>query len=684
MTVDLAPTHFATLRHDRLWPSATLQRLVVEDDGRIGLARLPGLLPPVSLPGPFSVAASGLAVVGDDVYLADSDGLLVWREGTCARRWELRITGSPRGIVASEDDLFVAVHGPPHVLVVRRDTFQPRAAWPLRLVAPESLALDVAGRLYVVDRGNARVLRVSPGGWPDAAFAPIVHDPRFVAVDGDGTVYVSDAIDERILRFDGTGAALAAVPSAGGPTSPRALCLHDGRLYCADAADGSIHALDLASEAWLGTAPGFIAPCTALAAATSGDLHVKTDDHQAVLVLGAQVGRARSGVLASGPHDAGVSLAWRRLAATIDGEAGSSAVRVALMDANLPPSPADWSTLASLDTLLPGPGVGGAAGRWAWLEVELAGDGYHSPALAQVTLETPSPSWLEHLPPVYARRDDGTLERWLALFQAELGDMEGVIDALFRRFDAAQVPPEALGALEVWLAWRSPLHADDDRRRELLQQAFALHARRGTARGIREAVERETGIMPTLIPEYGARRLWVLGASKLGLESGIAPMHPNGAIVPERLEATKADDAEPAGSAPMIVGQMTVGQTGPQAREDFAENLFADTAHLFSVLLPAGSVANTAQYQLVREVVRAEKPAHTDFHLCAIQPRMRVGFQARIGVDSIVAGPRPPMVLGTQLGVTSVLGGVPASEGAVRVGAFAVGRGARIGSAAQG
>jgi phage tail-like protein len=671
--VELAPTKFALLRHDRQWPSVTLQRLAVEEDGRISLVRLPGLRPAVSLPGPFSVAASGLVSIGGDVYLADADGILVWREGTCARRWELAITGSPRGVVAGDADLFVAVHGPPHVLVVRRDTFQPRAVWTLGLVAPESLALDVHGRLYVVDRGTAKVVRVSPGGWPDAGFSPVVHDPRFVAVDENGTVYVSDALDERILRFDAGGAALPAVPAMGGPASPRALQLHGGRLYCADASDGSIHALDLASETWMGTAPGFAGPCSALAASSAGDLHVKTDDHQAVLVLGARVGRARSGLLSSGPHDAGVSLAWRRLAATLEGDGGDSLLRVALLETSAPPSPGDWSPLASLDTLLPAPGSAASPGRWAWVEIELSGDGYHSPALAQLSLETPQPSWLEHLPPIYARRDDGTLERWLALFQSELGDMERVIDALSRRFDATQVPPEALSELESWLAWRSPLRASDDQRRALLQQAFAIHARRGTPRGIREAVERETGIVPTLVPEHGARRLWVLGASKLGLESGIAPRHPNGAVVP---------DPDSAGSPPMIVGQMTVGQTGPQAREDFAENLFTDTAHLFSVLLPAGSVRNTAQYELVRDVVRAERPAHTDFHLCAIQPRMRVGFQARIGIDAIVAGPRPAMVLGTQLGVSSVLGGVPSSEGPVRVGTFAVGRGARIGRGA--
>ncbi|MCL4852827.1 MAG: hypothetical protein KJZ78_15810, partial [Bryobacteraceae bacterium] len=36
-----------------------------------------------------------------------------------------------------------------------------------------------------------------------------------------------------------------------------------------------------------------------------------------------------------------------------------------------------------------------------------------------------------------------------------------------------------------------------------------------------------------------------------------------------------------------------------------------------------------------------EKPAHTEYELCVIGPQMRVGIQARVGIDSIVAaGPR--------------------------------------------
>ena len=45
-------------------------------------------------------------------------------------------------------------------------------------------------------------------------------------------------------------------------------------------------------------------------------------------------------------------------------------------------------------------------------------------------------------------------------------------------------------------------------------------------------------------------------------------------------------------------------------------------------------------------VLDREKPAHTVYHICSFEPRMRVGFQCRIGIDAIVAGPAPAPHLG--------------------------------------
>jgi hypothetical protein len=93
---------------------------------------------------------------------------------------------------------------------------------------------------------------------------------------------------------------------------------------------------------------------------------------------------------------------------------------------------------------------------------------------------------------------------------------------------------------------------------------------------------------------------------------------------------------------------------------------------LFTVLVRAAEVPG-ARRDALRRAIDAEKPAHTDYHLCFADARMRVGFQARLGIDAIVAGGPPPLRLGDAvLGQDSFVGDAPA--GGARVGA-----GARLG-----
>jgi phage tail-like protein len=109
----------------------------------------------------------------------------------------------------------------------------------------------------------------------------------------------------------------------------------------------------------------------------------------------------------------------------------------------------------------------------------------------------------------------------------------------------------------------------------------------------------------------------------------------------------------------MLVGQTIVGASGPLDAADYGEPLFLDTAHRFTVFLPAARLPDEERREQLKQIIDAEKPAHTDFHLCFVNPSFRVGDQARIGIDTIVAAPPPPGlfdegVLGrsTRLGVS--------------------------------
>ena len=145
-------------------------------------------------------------------------------------------------------------------------------------------------------------------------------------------------------------------------------------------------------------------------------------------------------------------------------------------------------------------------------------------------------------------------------------------------------------------------------------------------------------------------------------------------IVPSAALYSLLDErAETSGVAATVVdvGSAVVGATGPLAASEFGSTLFSDTAHLFTVVVAGARCCDTQQRQALREAIDAEKPAHTDYHLCFADARMRVGYQARLGVDAIVGEGPPPLHLdGTTLGRDSYLGG----DSAARVGA-----GSRVG-----
>jgi phage tail-like protein len=138
-------------------------------------------------------------------------------------------------------------------------------------------------------------------------------------------------------------------------------------------------------------------------------------------------------------------------------------------------------------------------------------------------------------------------------------------------------------------------------------------------------------------------------------------------IVPQEcLYADSDDNINPGarrtdgGLEPMVVGETVVGAHGPLAAEDFGAPLFDDTAHRFTVRVNAAQVRDAGKLETIRAVLDAEKPAHTDYHLCLIEPTFLVGTQARVGIDAFVAPALAPgrydegrLGLDTRLGISA-------------------------------
>ena len=158
-----------------------------------------------------------------------------------------------------------------------------------------------------------------------------------------------------------------------------------------------------------------------------------------------------------------------------------------------------------------------------------------------------------------------------------------------------------------------------------------------------------TGIRPAIVEAFDERRVWVLGSSssRLDFDTRLVPLDPSG------IEVADAAAAE---GCPGPIGRAIVGASGPLATHQIGLPLFAEDAYRFCVVMDAYRLRDENLLSEVRRIVDREKPAHTDYRMDVVAPEMRIGFQARIGIDAIVGGEPVAGPLGAvRLGVDSRL-----------------------------
>ncbi len=172
------------------------------EKGRVWKVDEAGLLHPVAIPG--LVYPAGLALATDGrLFVADRDG---------AKVWVVDANGAA--------SLFAGT--------TPGDTGDGGPATGARLTSPVAVALSAVGEVYIADMGAHRVRKVSLTGMIDtfagtgaaglgvggpAVSAPL-NAPEGVAVDTDGAVYIADTGNHRIVRVTPDG---AFQPVSGGP-----------------------------------------------------------------------------------------------------------------------------------------------------------------------------------------------------------------------------------------------------------------------------------------------------------------------------------------------------------------------------------------------------------------------------------------------------------------------------------
>ncbi len=286
-----------------------------------------------------------------------------------------------------------------------------------------------------------------------------------------------------------------------------------------------------------------------------------------------------------------------------------------------------------------------------WIFGLMAGDGTRSPRLVQGRLAYDEDGWLADLPAVYRRDNRGRefLGPMLALFESAFEDLTEMVDRLPGLFS-----PHVIAGLyghdstEVrWLAGAlalalPPPPVPRGRAVALFADGPYWLSRRGTPSGLRRLVWLETGVEVHVDEPGVADEPWVAGEAAAGEGAALAPARPDGTVLGRD-----------------VLGQAALGD--PTGR---TLALAADLAHHFVIRGYAADLADADTRRAVEAAVLRAAPAHATYSVQVIEPRLRVGVQARLGIDAVVAAHRPadPFTLGPPPGPDTQLSPTPTTS----------------------
>jgi phage tail-like protein len=512
---------------------------------------------------------------------------------------------------------------------------------------PLAIAADDTGTIFVADRGSKQIAKYTLTGDPDLAFSAAVEasgliaDPVSIAADAT-RVYVLDAAKLAVLVFDYSGYPVPGPAAWEKLARPMGLAVTPDSVYVGDnALRRVLRYRNSPNFPFVGEALAYEGPVAALGTGPNGDLLVHTGADMVPLSLQTTGAFATQGQLLSNAVHAGAGqVSWHSLHATAGPLPPRSHIqfffRTSDNAAALPfPSPAWTTVLRDVTDLY----LGGPPARFLFVAATFASDGLGTPTLTELKARFDQDTYFPLLPAVYNYPSPSRefFGRLLALFEGFNVEDEGAIARLPEYFDAAAAPPEALDWLAGWLAEVLDQHWSVDKQRQAIAQAYKRDARRGTIAGLLEAISFETGDTVIIEEPIQQTSWWALPAtppcglveapesngSMLGIGTALAGPSPDGAVVGRTaiLDRSRILNAE-----------------------DFGLPLFDEVAHRFCVFLYGGG--QSSRKDAIAKVIDREKPAHTSYHLCTIEPRMRIGFQARVGIDTIVGGPPEPSALG--------------------------------------
>jgi len=340
-------------------------------------------------------------------------------------------------------------------------------------------------------------------------------------------------------------------------------------------------------------------------------------------------------------------------------------------------------------------------GRYLWLRLQLSGNGSATPVVQSIRLEYPRISLRRYLPAVFAQDPGGTdfADRFLSIFDTTLRSVERKIDNQAAYFDPLSAPatPVKPGQMDflTWLASWVGVSLDRQmpvaQRRTVLKRAGKFLCIRATRIGLWRQLllflrmEPKTVCCPhdqpkstcnpqlrncapvvkkpcawqpppLILENYQLRRWMFLGQGRLGDDAVLWGMR-----IVNRSQLSRNAQA---------------GVTQLITTPDPFHDPFLAYSHKFTVFVPASFGASDQKRRALINLLEAEKPAHTQYQVEYVAPRLRIGFQSMIGLDSVVGRYPSQFRIGQQLGKDSIVSGLPLQGGP----SLAVGRTSRIGS----
>ena len=664
----------------------------------------------------------GVAVAGDGtVYFSDPVNWRISRISGCdgtvcplpclGQNGRPRRFNTPRGLVVMKNRpaLFAADSGNHRVQVFDPDTGQllsvlgqpgpgappnPGSA-PGRLNTPWGLAGDSEYSLYVLDYGNARVQKwnrvgdLIPSFWENVKASNLLTQPLDVcATDVGGAiwVFVVEGSTPQVFVFDANGNPVNGLD--GNPLNigkgkllvPLGIAASSNALYVGDNSARRIFQFNLVDYSFTGEARGYEGPLAALCLDGSGNLWVNAGTSDSPVRLSAAAAFASKGFLwVTSPIQLDhPKVEWQRLQAAIQPLSPNAHLDFLVFTSNFltdaptiypgtdnPLSDPKWRqaqhpSAVDLDDIF----IGGDAKTYLWLAAQFSGDGSSSPVLSQVRVQFDRDSYLEYLPAIY--RNEATcsdfLLRFLSLFESMFQEVESEIRGLPALFDSKATPSEFLPWLAEWLGLELDESWSEAKQRQILREIFRLDALRGTATGLRLFLKALAGIDAVIEEPILNAAWWALPSMATGCcdscagDSGSAPEW-QGSQNSILGFTTMLAAAQPQGA---VVGTSAVlDQSHLTTVDEFGMPLFSDVAYQFNVQVYRGQVMCADALPRIRALIDEEKPAHTTYQLCIVEPRMRAGYQCRVGIDTVVGGVSRSLSLGSEqvLGEETVLAG---------------------------